>query len=166
MSDYVKPKVLVSKCMGFDHCRYNGGIVASEVVDALEDHVEFEPVCPEVGIGLGVPRKPLRLVKKDGEERLLQTETGRDYTEDTLEYADDRFDEIDELDGAILKNRSPSCGTGDVKVYPDLEADSPVGRSAGIFAKALGERYPHKPVENEGRLRTRPSSRSPGSAGG
>ena len=108
MTEFVKPKVLVSKCIEFDSCRYNGGIISSEVVDALKNYVEFHPVCPEVGIGLGVPRKALRLVEKDGEARLVQTETERDLTEGMREFAADQFSELGDIDGAVLKNRSPS----------------------------------------------------------
>lgn len=153
MTDYVKPKVLVSKCIEFESCRYNGGIISSEVVEALKNHVEFHPVCPEVEIGLGVPRKALRLVRRDGEDRLVQTETEKDCTEDMREFADEFFSELGDIDGAVLKNRSPSCGTNDVKVYADLDKSGVIEQSAGIFGEAVNENYPHRPVENEGRLR-------------
>lgn len=153
MTDYVKPKVLVSKCVGFDSCRYNGGIISSEVVDTLQDYVDFVPVCPEVEIGLGVPRKALRLVEKDGEARLIQTENRKDCTEEMNQYSEELFSEIGEIDGAILKNRSPSCGTTDVKVYADLDKSGVIDKSSGIFGGAVQGRYPFKPVENEGRLR-------------
>ena len=153
MTQFVKPKVLVSKCIEFESCRYNGGIISSEVVEALKDHVEFHPVCPEVEIGLGVPRKALRLVRRDGEDRLVQTETEKDCTEDMREFADEFFSELGDIDGAVLKNRSPSCGTNDVKVYADLDKSGVIEQSAGIFGEAVNEHYPHRPVENEGRLR-------------
>jgi len=153
LTQFVKPKVLVSKCIEFESCRYNGGIISSEVVEALKDHVEFHPVCPEVEIGLGVPRKALRLVRRDGEDRLVQTETEKDCTEDMREFADEFFSELGDIDGAVLKNRSPSCGTNDVKVYADLDKSGVIEQSAGIFGEAVNEHYPHRPVENEGRLR-------------
>ncbi|MFB6291203.1 MAG: YbgA family protein [Candidatus Bipolaricaulia bacterium] len=153
MTDHVRPTVLVSKCIGFDSCRFNGGIISSEVVDALKDYVEFKPVCPEVEIGLGIPRKALRLVEKDEEPRLIQTETRKDYTEKMKQYAEEIFAELGEIDGAILKNRSPSCGTTDVKVYADLDKSGVIEKAPGLFGGAVKSRYPFKPVENEGRLR-------------
>lgn len=153
MTDYVKPKVLVSKCIGFDSCRFNGGIISSEVVDTLQGHVDFVPVCPEVEIGLGAPRNALRLVEKDGKARLIQTKTWKDYTEEMKSYARDLFSELGQIDGAILKNRSPSCGTTDVKVYADLDKSGVIEKAPGIFGGAVRCRYPFKPVENEGRLR-------------
>ncbi|MBS3735638.1 DUF1722 domain-containing protein [Candidatus Bipolaricaulota bacterium] len=149
----IKPKVLLSKCIGFDSCRFNGGIISSDVVENLKNYVEFEPVCPEVEIGLGVPRKALRLVEKEGAPRLIQTETRKDCTEEMKDYASNLFSELDEIDGAILKNRSPSCGTNDVKLYDDLDKSGVLKKVPGIFGGAVVEEYPLKPVENEGRLR-------------
>ncbi|MFW6104936.1 MAG: YbgA family protein [Candidatus Bipolaricaulota bacterium] len=153
MIDYVKPKVLVSKCIGFESCRFNGGIISSEVVENLKNFVEFEPVCPEVEIGLGTPRKALRLVEKDGGVRLIQSETRKDYKEEMESYAANLFSELNEIDGAILKNRSPSCGTNDVKLYADLDKSGVLKKVPGLFGGAVVEEYPLKPVENEGRLR-------------
>jgi len=153
LTEYVKPKVLVSKCIGFDSCRFNGGIISSDVVENLKGFVDFYPVCPEVKIGLGIPRKALRLVEKDGEARLIQMETKTDYTEEMENYAADLFSDLGEVDGAVLKNRSPSCGTNDVKVYADLEKSGVLEKGPGIFGSAVEQRYPHRPVENEGRLR-------------
>ncbi len=62
LENFPKPVVVVSKCLGFDSCRYNGEIIDAPFVDKLRSHVTFVPVCPEVEIGLGVPRKPIRIV--------------------------------------------------------------------------------------------------------
>jgi NADPH-dependent 2,4-dienoyl-CoA reductase/sulfur reductase-like enzyme len=72
----VKPVVVVSKCLGFAHCRFNGLTISSHTVDKLKPHVDFRPVCPEVEIGLGIPRDPVRIVKKADELRLIQPATG------------------------------------------------------------------------------------------
>ena len=153
MKNYARPVILTSKCITFDSCRFNGGIVSSEVVESLKGYVDFVTVCPEVEIGLGIPRKALRLVEKNGEERLVQTETEKDYTDAMREYSKRLFSGLDDIDGAILKNRSPSCGTNDVKVYSDVEKSGLVDSSSGIFGSEVKKRFPLKPVENEGRLR-------------
>ena len=57
--------VIVSGCIEHNSCRWNGLMVASDTVRALKEHVEFRPVCPEVEIGLGVPRKPVRVVRRN-----------------------------------------------------------------------------------------------------
>jgi len=149
----LKPKILVSKCIEFDHCRFNGGIIRSEVVADMISFVNFVPVCPEMEIGLGAPRKALRLVRKEGDNRLIQTETGYDATEDMRDFADSLLDPLENLDGFLLKNRSPSCGTNDVKVYAELDEPNVVDRTAGTFGDCVQDKFPLLPIENEGRLR-------------
>lgn len=153
MADHIKPKVLVSKCIGFGSCRFNGGTISSKVVESLRDHVEFQPVCPEVSIGLGVPRSPLRLVKENEGNRIIQKDTKIDYTERMTQFAAEFLADLQGIDGAILKNRSPSCGSHDVRVYSDLAASRVREKSAGIFGSAVQGHFPDRPVENEGRLR-------------
>jgi len=117
MTQSVTPIVVVSKCLGFARCRYNGQTIPDDFVSALEPFVAYRTVCPEVEIGLGVPRESLRVVAVDGERRLLQPETGRDVTEAMNTFAEDFLASLDDVDGFILKNRSPSCGMNDVRVY-------------------------------------------------
>ncbi len=62
MRNFSRPKVVISKCLEFENVRYDGGIISSVFVKKLMPHVDFIPVCPEVEIGLGTPRDPLRIV--------------------------------------------------------------------------------------------------------
>ncbi len=50
----MKPKILISKCLGFENCRYNGAIVQFDLLDKMKDQIEFIPLCPEIEIGLGL----------------------------------------------------------------------------------------------------------------
>jgi len=150
-----RPRVVVSKCLGFERCRYDGSIIPSPIVDSLREWVDFIPVCPEVELGLGVPRPPLRLVRVDKEVRLLQPDTGRDYTEAMQAFAAAFLNSLPPVEGFILKNRSPSCGIKDVKIYASPEKSPSVGTGPGIFGKAVRERFPDFPVEDEGRLTNR-----------
>ena len=88
MRDFVKPVVVVSKCLGFAYCRFNGLTISSHTVDKLKSHVEFRPVCPEVEIGLGIPRDPVRVVKEVAEMRLVQPATGDDVTNRMTKFAE------------------------------------------------------------------------------
>jgi len=72
MEHFPKPVVVISKCLGFEHCRYDGEMIDAPFVDKLKAHVLFFPVCPEVEIGLGVPRKPIRIVRVDDVNTLYQ----------------------------------------------------------------------------------------------
>ena len=62
--NYKKPKVLISKCLEFDACRYDGQIITNKYIRTLKKHIDFITVCPEVEIGLGIPRDPIHLKKK------------------------------------------------------------------------------------------------------
>lgn len=153
MRKFSRPKVVVSRCLEFDHCRYNGDMIRSHVVAKLKEYVDFQPVCPEVEIGLGVPRTPVRIVLERGENRLIQLSSGKDVTEDMKTFCARFLDSIEDVDGFILKFRSPSCGFKDVKVYPSVDGKGAVGKTSGYFGGAVLERYPFLPVEDEGRLR-------------
>jgi len=153
MREFSQPKVVVSRCLEFDHCRYNGDMIRSPVVAKLKEYVDFLPICPEVEIGLGVPRNPIRIVFERGEHRLIQPSSGKDVTEDMKTFCTHFFDSIEDVDGFILKFRSPSCGFKDVKVYPSVDGKGAVGKTSGYFGSEILERYPSLPVEDEGRLR-------------
>jgi len=148
----VKPVVVVSQCLGFAAVRYNGAMLQDDFVRALGEHVRFVQVCPEVGIGLGVPRDPIRIVGKGSDRRLLQPATGRDVTIPMERFSRNFLDNVEPVDGFILKSRSPSCGIKDVKVHANMESAGTIGKSTGLFAEALLERFPGVAVEDEGRL--------------
>jgi uncharacterized protein YbgA (DUF1722 family)/uncharacterized protein YbbK (DUF523 family) len=150
--DFAKPKIAASKCLEFAACRYNGAMISSEFVRRLEPHVEFLPVCPEVEIGLPVPRDPIRIVKEGGVERLLQPETGRDFTKAMTTFASSFLDSLGPIDGFLLKSRSPSCGIKDVKRYPSMRKGAAVSKGAGMFGGAVLDRFRQCAIEDEGRV--------------
>jgi uncharacterized protein YbgA (DUF1722 family)/uncharacterized protein YbbK (DUF523 family) len=156
MPQFARPVVLVSKCLGFAACRWDGVAIAAPFVERLKPFVTFRPVCPEMEIGLGVPRKPIRVVEVKGKRRLVQPETGRDVTKPMTEFAAKHLDGLGEIHGALLKGRSPSCGIKDVKVYPKAEASAPTGKGFGFFGGAVLVKWPGLPIEDEGRLLNRP----------
>lgn len=147
-----KPRIVVSKCIEFEHCRYNGDMISSPIVERLKEFTEFVPVCPEVAIGLGTPRSPLRIVRIDGVDHLVQSETGRDISREMGAFTERFLDALPEVDGFILKNRSPTSGIRDAKVYPSAGKSAPIGHAAGFFGREVLKRYPRLPVEDEGRL--------------
>jgi len=143
----------VSACLLGERVRYDGGHKRDAfLTDVLGPHVEWVPVCPEVEIGLGVPRPTLRLEGNVETPRLVQEAGGEDLTLRMRDYAGQRVRELErlELDGYVLKRGSPSCGLFGVPVHPCSGAPSADGR--GLFAAALVERLSMLPVEEEGRL--------------
>ena len=145
--------MVVSRCLGFARCRWNGLTISDEFVERLKPYVEFLTVCPEVEIGLGVPRDPVRQVLKDKVLRLMQPATKADVTSKMRKFCKEYLSSIKEIDGFILKSRSPSCGIKEVKVYPSIEKSSALKKSSGFFGTAVIDMFPHLPIEDEGRLR-------------
>jgi uncharacterized protein YbgA (DUF1722 family)/uncharacterized protein YbbK (DUF523 family) len=155
-NNFARPKVVISKCIEFDHCRYNGDMIGNELVRKLKESgmVEFIPVCMESEIGLGVPRDPIRIVQgKDGVKRLIQPATGNDVTELATRFSEEFMSSLKEVDGFLLKSRSPSCGIKDTKIYPKAEKAAALSREAGIFGEAAMVRFPSVAIEDENRLR-------------
>jgi uncharacterized protein YbbK (DUF523 family)/uncharacterized protein YbgA (DUF1722 family) len=147
-------RVGISSCLLGEPVRYDGGHKRDAfLTDELARHVEFVPLCPEVEIGLGVPRPTLRLERRGDDVRMVVTESGEDLTEPMRSWAQGAAERIAAagLDGYVLKKSSPSCGMERVKAYDENGAPARGGR--GLFAAALMERLPLLPVEEEGRLR-------------
>ena len=92
-------------------------MINSEFVQALEPYVDFIQVCPEVDIGLGIPRASVKLVLFNGNYELYQTEHDRIVTPEMDKYAHEVLTGIPEIEGAILKGGSPTCGIKNVKKY-------------------------------------------------
>ncbi len=151
--DPPKLRVGISACLLGQEVRYNGGHKRDAfLTDTLGRYVEWVAVCPEVEVGMGTPRPPIRLERRGEEIRLVMPSTGEDYTDAMRSWGQRRVAALAgmDLDGYVLKKDSPSCGMERVKVYPGAGAPSKDGR--GLFAEALMARLPDLPVEEEGRL--------------
>jgi len=152
MNELLKPKVIISKCLEFDHCRWNGNIIKSPFVDLLKSYVDFHPICSEVEIGLGVPRDPIRIIKEE-KLKLIQPSSSEDYTEKMETFATKFLNSIDIIDGFILKSKSPSCGLKETKYFYDIKPGSAViDKGAGLFGREIMRLFPHAAIETEGRL--------------
>lgn len=153
MRNFVTPKVVVSRCIEFGHCRYNGLIVSSDFVKELKPYVEFIPVCPEYEVGLGVPRDPIIIVSTKEGMKLFQPATGRDLTEQINGFASSFLDSLEGVDGFILKAKSPSCGIKTTKIYSDRGGELSIsGSGNGLFGNAVLDRFSNLAIEDEGRL--------------
>ncbi|MCK9150959.1 YbgA family protein [Methanobacterium alcaliphilum] len=153
MRKFETPQLVISKCIEFESCRYNGLKISSQIVKDLKKNANFYPVCPEVGIGLGIPRDPIRLVKIDDEINLIQPSTQRNLTKKMKQFSDSFLNDLNNIDGFILKNKSPSCGIKAVRVYPQTMNSRPYNDGIGLFSVSVFEKFPFIPVEDEGRLR-------------
>ncbi|OIO66998.1 MAG: hypothetical protein AUJ57_11990 [Zetaproteobacteria bacterium CG1_02_53_45] len=153
MSEQCKPRLVVSRCLGFEPCRYNAQMITDDFLERLKPFVELTTVCPEADIGLGTPRDPVRLVQVDKKVRMLQPATGADVTDAMSAYIDSKIKAFAEVDGFLMKGRSPSCGPSVVKVYSSDQKGSAAVKGMGMFAHALAKQLPHAALEDEGRLK-------------
>ncbi len=148
-----KPKLGISACLMGAEVRFNGGHKESHLCTrALTEYFEFVTACPEVAIGLGIPREPIRLVG-DGQNPQAVGTVNRELnvTQALADYGVQMAQELGDICGYIFMQKSPSCGLERVKVY--TEKGAPVdGGGTGIYAQAFCERRPNLPVEEDGRL--------------
>ncbi len=144
-------KIGISSCLLGEKVRFNSGHKRnSYIAGILKDYFDFVSFCPEVEIGLGIPRDPIRLVSIEGEIRCQGTKNSEfDVTEKLRNIAAEQKAWHEELCGYILKKDSPSCGMERVKIYSN---GAPSKEGVGIYAKTLMQKYPFLPVEEEGRL--------------
>ena len=151
--DHHPIRIGVSACLLGEQVRFDGGHKRdSFLVDNFGRFVEFVPVCPEMEIGLGVPRETLRLERDDGRIRLIANKSRHDHTDKMETYARRRAADLsrENLSGYVLKKNSPSCGMERVRVYNQAGMPSRDGR--GLFADTLLRQWPNMPIEEEGRL--------------
>jgi uncharacterized protein YbgA (DUF1722 family)/uncharacterized protein YbbK (DUF523 family) len=146
-------RIGISSCLLGEHVRFDGNHKRDAfLVEVFGRHVTWVPVCPEVEMGLGVPRETMRLEQYGDETRLVTPKTGADHTDLLRTFAAQRLAALSQerLCGYILKKDSPSCGMERVRLYPSHGVPNRSGQ--GLFAAALLQRFPHLPVEEEGRL--------------
>lgn len=148
----MKPKVLISRCINFEATRYNGGIVKDEFALKLGEFVEYKTICPEVDIGLSIPRDPLIVLKKGEEFKFIQKKTNLDLTEKIISYSEKVLNSLKDIDGFLLKSKSPSCGYSGTNIYFEKDGKRYSYKGKGIFARKVEEKFLHLPVEDEGRL--------------
>lgn len=168
----VKLKIGVSSCLLGQPVRYNGGHKRNQtVIDLFDlgDWFEVVPVCPEVEMGMGVPREPVQIVagsksmageSSNSNQKLppgiyklpprvvvLGVESGKDWTDAMNGFSSAKLEELTNLSGFIFKTRSPSCGIEGVPVYEETNSTT-----SGLFARAFMKRFPHIPVIDEEQL--------------
>jgi uncharacterized protein YbgA (DUF1722 family)/uncharacterized protein YbbK (DUF523 family) len=147
-----RPRIGISSCLLGEEVRFDGGHKRDTfLTQILDPYVEWVRVCPEVEVGMGVPRETLRLVRVNGDTRMMTTRTGVDHTDSMRAWAEKRTKDLAAMDlrGYVLKKDSPSCGMERVKVYGD-GGGARVG--VGTYAEVLKRRFPSLPIEEEGRL--------------
>jgi uncharacterized protein YbgA (DUF1722 family)/uncharacterized protein YbbK (DUF523 family) len=150
-----KLRLGISSCLLGLNVRYDGGHKHDPfLTGVLGEFVEWVAVCPELEVGMGAPREPIRLVGPAEPPRLVAERSGADWTERMRSFAEERVARLAELDlsGYVTKKDSPSCGLERVRVWTGRKATPPRRDGVGAFVRVLRERLPLLPVEEEGRL--------------
>lgn len=110
--DPAKPSILVSACLLGVPCNHRGRAADATVRDALSDRYRVVPVCPEVLGGLPAPR-PAAEIQPDGRVVNVRGEAVTSAYERGAEAAV-RIARATGATRAILKARSPSCGSAQI----------------------------------------------------
>lgn len=142
----------ISSCLLGQEVRFDSSHKHNRyITDSLGEYFDFRPFCPEVAIGLGIPRPPIRLVQlRDGIRVRGVRNPDQDVTDELVAYAGRAGRQCADISGYIFKSKSPSCGMERVKVYSDK--GMPVGAAPGAFAGSIMAQFPSLPCEEEGRL--------------
>ena len=153
MSTSKKPKIAISGCLLGEEIRFDGQHKRHpHVVQESANLFEFQSFCPEVAMGLGIPRKPVRLVKKGKDVRLVDR---ADHSIDHTDVAEKTFKGLEStlkgVSGIVLMAKSPSCGYDPIKVY-DYKSGMPKEKGRGIWAQHVEDNFPLIPKIDSGRL--------------
>ncbi|CAI0926125.1 YbgA family protein [Serratia entomophila] len=143
----------VSACLLGEPVRFDGGHKRLAFsVEQLAPYVRFEAICPEMAIGLPVPRPALRLVKQPQRTAMrYSNDPNVDVTDKMQQFAERRVAQLQQLCGYIVCAKSPSCGMERVRVYSENGKDSRKS-GVGLFTAELRRQMPWLPVEEDGRL--------------
>jgi uncharacterized protein YbbK (DUF523 family)/uncharacterized protein YbgA (DUF1722 family) len=142
-----QPVLGVSSCLLGMNVRYDGsGKQHSFISSVLDKYFELLPICPEVAIGMGVPRAPIQLRILDGELHALEVANrARDVTPDLQAYGQQQATQAHAFCGYIFKSRSPSCGVSDSTIF----SEHAVHTGPGIYTREILHALPWLPVIDE-----------------
>lgn len=145
-----RPLIGIGACLAGNAVRYNGEEKSpNQSVRDICDQFEMRSFCPEMGVGMGVPRPPIHLVGTADTVQVLDVAThSKDYTVDIQNFARQVLQDAPELCGYILVKGSPSCGCREVKRFSQ-DGSLLATDQQGIFAAALAELDPMLPLEDD-----------------
>lgn len=147
----MKPILYISQCLSFAPVRYNGEMIPDDFIEKLKLFVEFKTFCPEVEMGMGVPRPTVRLELHKNQLHLVQPETKKDFTIPMQQYSLKKLQAITDCDGFIFKAKSPSCGIKDAKIYSEKLGPA-LGKRNGFFSDEILTAFPSHAIASEKQL--------------
>ena len=149
-----KIKIGMSSCLLGEEVRWDGDHKYNQYVrDVLGSYFDYVSICPEVDVGMGVPRETVALYGTLENPKMITKRSKTDWTKKMNHYTKDRIHELtkENLCGYVFKSKSPSCGIGKVPIYSEF-GSSRMRHGSGMFASSFVKVFPLVPVEDEGRL--------------
>lgn len=135
----------VSSCLLGHPVRYDGRHkYCASLIEQLCQHFRCIPICPEVEIGLGVPRAPIKLRMGKCNQIQAINENNQDFSTSLRYYADDVHQQYPDLGGYVFKSRSPSCGKNSVSLLN--KNDQEITKTSGVYCHRLGDLYREMPM--------------------
>ena len=149
--DQAKILIGISSCLVGEKVRFDGGHKQNRyILDTLGQYFSYRSFCPEMAIGLGIPRETIRLAAIDNRiEAIGNQHAELNFTRPLIQIAEEQLNWHRQLFGYIVKKDSPSCGMERVRVY---RGDLPKREGEGLYTAILMRNFPTLPVEEEGRL--------------
>jgi len=140
----------VSSCLLGENVRYDGSNRLDNYITAtLATEFKLISFCPEVAIGMGIPRPPIQLVSQQGSLHALGKDDMTIDVTDKLQQLGITFSEKNKnICGYIFKSRSPSCGLTDTAIQTEHGEEF----GPGLFAASVRKQLPLLPVIDETRL--------------
>jgi uncharacterized protein YbbK (DUF523 family) len=147
------PLVGVSACLLGQAVRYDGKDKYTLLIaQALKQYCQLLAVCPEVEIGLGVPREKIQLTQVGSVIQVLKMLVQKIDVSMSLRNFAIQFVQQHALSGLVLQDKSPSCGVENTKLYSP--GGEQIGLSSGIFAATIMDLFPHIQVIQSSRLQS------------
>lgn len=142
----------ISSCLLGEKVRFDGNHKHQKLLtEQLAERFSYIPVCPEMAIGLGVPRTPIRLTGDESKQRAVNVkDQSIDVTQQLVAFGQEKARQLNFISGYIFKKGSPSCGLFNVKIYKS--PNSVLNSGMGLYAQQIINANPLLPVEEEGRL--------------
>jgi len=146
-------KIGISACLTGQKVRFDSQHKRSDFcMNELGQHVEYVPFCPEVAIGMPIPRPVIRQVQVGETIKVCHVDGSNDVASKLYDYGQTvAANHLDDLSGYVFCAKSPSCGMERVKVYNET-ATWATYDGVGVFAKSIMDSDPLLPCEENGRL--------------
>ncbi|MFK3859670.1 YbgA family protein [Pseudoalteromonas rhizosphaerae] len=143
----------ISACLAGEKVRFDSGHKKSNFcMDEFAKHVEYKRFCPEVAVGLPIPRPTIRQVEVGTTIKVCRPDGSGDVGPQLTEYGKKvATEQAAQLSGFVFCAKSPSCGMERIKIYNEAGTGN-TSEGVGFFAAQIMAHNPLLPCEENGRL--------------